>query len=445
MKVSIIGSGYVGLVSGACLAERGHEVWCVDVDRAKVDAINRGEPPIFEEGLEALLRAEAGKRLRATTDLAAAVASSELTFVTVGTPSERGEIDLRFIEEAARQIGRAIARKSGYHVVVVKSTVIPGTTDNVVGPLVARESGKQAGRDFGLGMNPEFLTEGQAVKDFRHPDRIVLGGIDERSQEALAGLYRDFAGTAMLRVNNRTAEMIKYASNAMLAVQISFANELAELASRIGGVDITEVMKGVHLSSYLSPALADGTRVRAPLASFLEAGCGFGGSCLPKDVTALSAQGRKLGFEMRILEATLAINREQPLKLLALLGKQFPELRGLRVSVLGLAFKPDTDDMRESPAIPVVRALVERGAQVQAYDPVANAAARRILGDQGIRYCASLREALADARAAILVTRWAEFEQVPELLRELSPDALFIDGRRMLDKRRFERYDGIGI
>ncbi len=445
MKVSIIGSGYVGLVTGACLAERGHEVLCVDVDLGKVDAINRGEPPIHEEGLEALMRSTIGARLRATTDLAGAVAGSELTFITVGTPSHNGEIDLRFIEEAARQIGRAIAKKPGYHAVVVKSTVVPGTTDAVVGPLVARESGKEAGKDFGLCMNPEFLTEGQAVKDFRNPDRIVVGGIDERSQGVLAALYRDFEGVEVLRVNNKTAEMIKYASNSMLAVQISFANELAELASRLGGIDIVDVMKGVHLSQYLSPFLPDGKRVRAPIASFLEAGCGFGGSCLPKDVAALIAHGQKAGCEMRILKSTLAINKEQPLKVVAMLEKHFPELRNLPVAVLGLAFKPDTDDMRESPAIPIIGALRDRGAQVLAHDPVANGAARRILGEEGIRYCETLEDALRTARAAILVTRWAEFQRIPEVLQELNPTAFFIDGRRMLDKKRFKNYSGIGI
>ncbi len=445
MKVSIIGSGYVGLVTGACLAERGHDISCIDIDRVKVDSINRGEPPIHEEGLEELMRSTIGSRLRATTDLAGAVGGSDLTFITVGTPLSDGEIDLRFIEEAARQVGRAIAKKSGYHVVAVKSTVVPGTTDGIVGPMVSRESGKQPGEGFGLCMNPEFLTEGQAVRDFRNPDRIVVGGIDERSRDALSSLYEDFEGVDLLRVNNKTAEMIKYASNSMLALQISFANELAELATRLGGIDIVDVMRGVHLSHYLSPFLPDGKRMRAPIAAFLEAGCGFGGSCLPKDVAALIAHGRKAGCDMRMLKATLAINEEQPLKVVAILEKHVPELRDLPVAVLGLAFKPDTDDMRESPAIPIIRALVERGAQVRAYDPVANQAARRILGESGIRYCDRLEDALREARAVILVTRWAEFQRVPEALRELNPTALFIDGRRMLDKSRFKNYSGIGL
>jgi UDPglucose 6-dehydrogenase/GDP-mannose 6-dehydrogenase len=253
MKVSVIGTGYVGLVTGVCLADKGHDVTCADLDGAKVDRINRGEAPIFERGLDDLLRRHAGTRLRATLDARDAVRSTDLTLIAVGTPFDGRRIDLTDVKGAARTVGQALAEKAGYHAVVVKSTVVPGTTDTVVLPILEAVSGKRAGTDFGVGMNPEFLTEGEAVGDFMDPDRIVLGGIDTRTQDALDALYAPFPDAPRLRTNNGTAEMIKYASNAILATMISFSNELANLGSAIGGIDTVEVMRGLHLSRYLSP------------------------------------------------------------------------------------------------------------------------------------------------------------------------------------------------
>jgi UDPglucose 6-dehydrogenase/GDP-mannose 6-dehydrogenase len=444
MKVSVIGTGYVGLVSGTCLAEKGHDVVCVDVDREKVERVNRGDPPIFERGLQPLLAKNAGKRLRATTDLAAAVRDTELTLIAVGTPFDGKSIDLRFIEQVARQIGAALATKSAYHVVVVKSTVVPGTTDGFVRPVLETASGKKAGADFGLGMNPEFLTEGEAVGDFMSPDRIVIGGIDARSCDAQARLYEAFPGVPVLRCNSATAEMIKYASNALLATLISFSNELANLGTAIGGIDTVDVSRGLETSRYLSSLLPGGERLVAPIHSFLLAGCGFGGSCLPKDVAALVAEGRRRGLEMGVLDAALRVNAAQPGEVLRILSKHFPDLAGVRVSVLGLAFRPDTDDMRESPAIPIVRALQARGARVRGYDPIAAHEARRIFGAD-FPLCATLAEALADCDTAVLITRWREFEAIPALLAGIRPQPLFVDGRRMLDKTSIERYEGIGL
>jgi UDPglucose 6-dehydrogenase len=446
VDIAVIGTGYVGLVSGACLADRGHRVVCVDVDADKVRAINEGVAPIHEAGLEALLARTVGVSLRATTDLAGAVAGAELTLLCVGTPSRDGDIDLTQIVGSAEQVGAALRGRTGYHVVAVKSTVIPGTTDDVVLPALERASGLRAGPDFGVGMNPEFLTEGQALQDFLNPDRIVVGGVDARTQEVLARVYESFQEAPLLRVNNRTAEMIKYASNAMLATQISFANEIGNLCAAVGGVDVVDVMEGVHLSHYLQPfvAGAPGGRVRAPLASFLEAGCGFGGSCLPKDVTALTAQGRKVGAPMPVLEAVLATNALQPSRMIRLLERHLPDLRGVPVSVLGLAFKPDTDDVRESPAIPIIRDLVARGAEVCGYDPVAGPAARAALGAYDIAYAESLEEAVASARALLLVTRWDEFQRLPDLVALRDPQPLVVDGRRILDPDRFHHYEGIG-
>ncbi|HZE11903.1 MAG TPA: UDP-glucose/GDP-mannose dehydrogenase family protein [Burkholderiales bacterium] len=444
MRISVIGTGYVGLVSGACFAEIGHDCTCVDIDAGKVERINRGEPPIHENGLEAVLKRHIGARLRATTDLRGAVRESEITFIAVGTPFDGQRIDLAFVREAARQVGAALRDKNAYHVVVVKSTVVPGTTDEVVLPELERASGKRAGADFGVGMNPEFLTEGTAVDDFMHPDRIVLGGVDERSIDAQRRVYAAFAQTPVLATNNKTAEMIKYTSNSVLAAMISFSNEIGNLCSVLGGVDVADVMRGVHLARYFTTTTEDGQHAKAPISSFLWAGCGYGGSCLPKDTKALSAHGAARGMPMPLLDAVIQTNQAQPSRMVALLEKHFPSLRGLRVSVLGLAFKEDTDDMRESPAIPIARMLVERGAQVTAYDPIAGDAARAVL-PAGVRYVATLEEALAKADAALLVTRWAEFSRLPEMLAKRADAPLLIDGRRMIEPKSVPKYDGIGV
>ena len=444
MRISVIGTGYVGLVSGACFAEIGHDCTCVDIDAGKVERINRGEPPIHENGLEAILKRHIGTRLRATTDLRGAVRESEITFIAVGTPFDGQRIDLAFVREAARQIGAALRDKNAYHVVVVKSTVVPGTTDEVVLPELERASGKRAGADFGVGMNPEFLTEGTAVDDFMHPDRIVLGGVDERSIDAQRRVYAAFAQTPVLATNNKTAEMIKYTSNSVLAAMISFSNEIGNLCSALGGIDVADVMRGVHLARYFTTTTEDGQHTKAPISSFLWAGCGYGGSCLPKDTKALSAHGAARGMPMPLLDAVIQTNQAQPSRMVALLEKHFPSLRGLRVSVLGLAFKEDTDDMRESPAIPIARMLVERGAQVTAYDPIAGDAARAVL-PAGVRYVATLEEALAKADAALLVTRWAEFSRLPEMLAKRADAPLLIDGRRMIEPKSVPKYDGIGV
>lgn len=445
MKISIIGTGYVGLVSGVCLAEKGHDVVCVDLDPAKVDQINAGRPPIHEKGLEELLRKHCGVRFRATTDLHAAVLDSEISMIAVGTPFDGDEIDLRFIRAAARQIGAALKDKPGYHVVLVKSTVVPGTTSEVVLPLVEEASGKCAGRDFGIGMNPEFLREGEAVQDFLQPDRIVLGGLDGRTLDVLEELYRPFANVDQIRTNPRTAEMIKYAANSLLATMISFSNEIGNLCASIPDVDVTEVMRGVHLDKRLSPILPDGNRITPAFTTYLEAGCGFGGSCFPKDVKALIAHGRKLGRNMQLLDAVVEVNIAQPAAILTLLATHFHLLEDVRVTVLGLAFKPGTDDIRESPAIPIITELLARKARVTAFDPVARLEAEKVFGNGALDFTESLHEAVENAQAVLLLTRWPQFDLLPEIFARRSKQPVLIDGRRMLHKHSVERYEGIGL
>jgi UDPglucose 6-dehydrogenase len=387
------------------------------------------------------MRRNVPERLVATTNLAAAVTDSDVTLVAVGTPATEGQIDLRALANATAAIGRTLRAKSAYHTVIVKSTVIPGTTDGLVRRTLEEASGLKAGRDFGLGMNPEFLTEGTAVRDFMRPDRLVYGGIDDRTHDTLAAMYAPFEGIPVFRTNNSTAEMIKYASNCLLATMISFSNELARLCSALGTADVADVMKAVHASAYLTVPPSDAPRL-APIASFLEAGCGFGGSCLPKDVTALASHGESLGVYMPLLRSVLAINAGQPEELLRLVLRHRPDLRGVHVTVLGLAFKPDTDDVRESPALPVIERLRREGAVLTAYDPVVRGAPGAAL--DGVRLAPSMREALSTAEVVVLVTRWAEFQALADVLRALGRSPVVVDGRRVLQAAHFAVYEGIG-
>ena len=453
MDLAIIGTGYVGLVTGVCFAEKGHRVTCVDLDAEKVARINRGEPPIFEEGLEELLQKHVNKRFRATTDLREAVLGAQLTMIAVGTPFDGKQIDLRAIQEATRQVGEAIRDEGGYHLVVIKSTVVPGTTTGVVRPLLAEASAKEAGVGFGVAMNPEFLSEGVAVNDFLKPDRIVLGCDDEQGAALLRELYEPFdPAVPRVTTNPSTAEMIKYASNSLLATLISYANEVASLCSSLGGIDASEVMYGVHLASEFRIESSNSGPVLngqphpmiAPITSFLEAGCGFGGSCLPKDVSALVAHGKAHGNEMPLLDAVLEINRNRPAEMLGLLQRRFESLAGLRVAVLGLAFKPGTDDTRLSPALTLIELLHEAGASLTLYDPLVTADADPHFGPPA-RFASSLEEALAGQDAVLIVTRWDEFTSIPGLIADHAQAPVVIDGRRMIQPDAVPSYEGIGL
>lgn len=415
MRISIIGTGYVGTVTGACFAHQGNDVTCVDVDPKRVDSLNRGVPPIYEEGLGKLLGEHAGKNLRATLDYGEAIADSDVSFICVPTPAgDDGRIDLRFVREASRSIGQRLKDKGSYHVVVVKSTVVPRTTRSVVTPILEEASGRKAGADFGVGMNPEFLREGKAVHDFMHPDRIVVGGDDPRAQAVIKSLYAGY-DCPILETDTKTAEMIKYVSNAFLATKISFSNEVGNICKRLG-IDTYEVMQGVGLDARISPY-------------FLNSGLGFGGSCFPKDVKALVGEASGAGYEPLLLKTVLAVNDRQPQMLLGLLKRHVPDLKGKRIAVLGLAFKDDTDDVRESRAIPVIGALLAEGASVVAYDPMAAEAMRRVYPN--IEYAGASGEALAGADACIIATEWAEFRNLAGFDRMRKP--VVIDGRRMVD------------
>jgi UDPglucose 6-dehydrogenase len=429
MKVSIIGSGYVGSVSAACFAELGHEVICIDIDEKKVEMINSGRAPIWEEGLDDLLEKYSQKTLIATSDYDYAVQNSDASFICVGTPSgEDGSIDLSIVRAASASLGKAIAKKDHYHVVVVKSTVVPETTEKVVLPIVEEHSGKKAGKDFGVVMNPEFLREGKAVYDFMHPDKIVVGAIDERSGFVISELYRGL-DCEITHTNPRTAEMIKYVNNSLLATKISFSNEVGNICKQLG-IDTYEVMDAV------------GTDFRIER-SFLNSGAGFGGSCFPKDVKAIIGKANEIGYKPQLLESVVGVNDRQPLKMVELLQGKLGDLKDKKIAVLGLAFKNDTDDIRESRSIPVIAELLRQEADIAAYDPMAEENMRKIFPD--ITYCKNSSEALEEAEGCLIMTEWDEFRKMDKEFN-LMAKKVVIDGRKMIEPEKLSTdidYEGI--
>jgi len=405
MRISIIGTGYVGVVTGTCLAELGHSIIFVGRDKKKLDLINSGKSPIIETQLDQLLEKNK-KRIKTTVDLSDAIRKTELTFICVGTPSkDDGSIDLQQIEDVSLAIGKSLYSDDNYHTIIVKSTVLPGTIETLVLPILERESGKKAFLDFGIGSNPEFLKEGTAVDDFFHTDRVVIGVNDQKTKEVLEELYQPL-NAPIFATTIRTSEMIKYTSNAFLATKISFANEIGNLCKKMG-IDSYEVFKGVGLDSRINP-------------HFFRSGIGFGGSCFPKDVRALIAHARTLGVDPQVLNAVIGTNENQPAKMIELL-KRHIDIAGKTIGILGLAFKPDSDDIRESRAIPIIEALRREGAKIIAFDPVATDNFRHLFPD--ISYMKRANDVL-NADAVLIVTEWKEFEDLDY------QGKIVIDGRR---------------
>jgi UDPglucose 6-dehydrogenase len=388
----MIGTGYVGLVSGACIADFGHQVACVDKDGTKIAALNAGEIPIYEPGLGELVRTNMAQgRLSFGMALSEAVAVADAVFIAVGTPSRRGDghADLSYVYEAAREIAGALR---GFTVVITKSTVPVGTGDEV--EHIIRELRPDS--DVAVVSNPEFLREGAAIHDFKHPDRIVVGTDDERARNVMAEIYRPLYlnQAPILFTQRRTAELIKYAANAFLATKITFINEIADLCERVGA-DVQEVARGIGLDNRIGP-------------KFLHAGPGFGGSCFPKDVRALIKTAQDYDVPMRILEAVETVNETRKRAMARKVSAAFAGvLRGKTVAVLGLTFKPNTDDMREAPSIPLITALQDMGAKVRTYDPVAMEQAKQILVD--VTYCRGAYDCVEGADAAVIVTEWEQF------------------------------------
>jgi UDPglucose 6-dehydrogenase/GDP-mannose 6-dehydrogenase len=437
----------VGLVTAAGLASVGRVVTCADLRADVVARIDRADPPIHEDGLPELLASvRSVSRLRATTDVGVAVRDADVTMICVGTPSKPEGADLSQLLSAARAVGNALGPSGPWHLVIVKSTVPPGTTEGPVLAALEVASGRTVGEGFGLAMCPEFLREGRAVRDFLEPDRIVIGAVDARSRDAALRLWEPFPCPRVL-VSPRAAEMIKYASNAFLATAISFSNEVANLCSALPDLDAREVFRGVHLDRRLGPG-AGGTG-RVELTDYLWHGLGFGGSCFPKDVAALAAFGRALRVATPLLDAVLTVNTAQPERLVEALASVL-DPRGLRVAVFGLAFKPGTDDVRESPAFPLIVSLRRRGASVVAHDPVAARQAALRPEMDGVEMASSWQEALDGADACCLVTRWPEYLAIPpgEFTRRMRTP-LVVDGRGAYDPAVFASagvlWRGIGL
>jgi len=428
MEISVLGSGYVGTTIAACFADLGHEVTAIDIDEEIVSAINAGEAPIHEPGLDELVATHAGENLTATTDYAA-VPETDVTFMALSTPSKPdGSIDTSIIESAATMLGEAIADTDTVHQVVVKSTVVPGTTEDVIAPRIAESSGDTVGEDFEIGMNPEFLREGSAVYDFQEPDKVVLGGETDGIRETMRAVFDPLVErveTSVVETGIREAEMIKYANNALLATKISAINEIGNVCKEYG-VDAYEVADAVGLDHRIGRA-------------FLDSGVGYGGSCFPKDVAALIATARDVEYDPSLLDAVVEVNEKQPQRMLGLLDDQ-ADVAGERVAVLGLSFKPGTDDIRESRAIPVIEGLQERGADVVGYDPVATEEMRERFPD--IQYAASAGEALEGAVAAMVVTDWDEFTALDDEFDRMA-DPVVVDGRRIVTRREGLVYEGL--
>ncbi|CQR49967.1 UDP-glucose 6-dehydrogenase AglM [Haloferax massiliensis] len=429
MKLSIIGSGYVGTTVAACFAELGHHVVNVDIDDDIVRALNEGRCPIHEPGLAELVERHAGDRLRATTDYDE-VLDTDATFLALPTPSnDDGSIDLGAMKAAATSLGETLARKDGPHLVVTKSTVVPTTTVDVIGPRIEEASGKRVGEGFDIAMNPEFLREGTAVDDFLDPDKVVLGAQTERAYEQLDEIFAplvDRAGNPpVVETGISEAEMIKYANNAFLASKISLANDLANICKEFG-VDSAEVLETIGLDARIGSA-------------FLGAGLGWGGSCFPKDTAAIIAAARGRGYEPRLLQAAVDVNDGQPERMLDLLRERV-DLDGQRVAVLGLAFKPGTDDIRKSRATLLIGSLLDAGADVVGYDPVATENMREQFPD--IEYADSAADALAGADAALVATDWDEFAALDDEFDAMRSPVV-IDGRRIVTRRDGIDYESL--
>jgi UDPglucose 6-dehydrogenase len=428
-RICVIGTGYVGLVTGACFAEMGHDVACVDIDEAKVAALQQGRVPIYEPGLAPLVQSNVQRgRLHFTTSFEEGVAGADFTFMCVGTPAnDKNQADLSFLRAAYLSVGDYL--KGQGPILVNKSTIPPGTTDWVAAVLSQVLNGRGVPP---IVANPEFLREGHAVSDFMRPNRVVIGAENQTAAEAVADLYRPL-GAPIMFTDARTAEMVKYASNAFLAMKVSFINEIAAVCERIG-VDVTGVAKGIGLDPRIGP-------------DYLRAGIGYGGSCLPKDTAALAHLGANLGQELKLLNAVIKVNAKQPARLVHRVKQALGALRGARVAVLGLTFKSDTDDLRASPAVEVVRTLQAEGAEVSCYDPQAVRA--QDLFQAPLTFSKDAYDAAQDADAIVIATEWAEFKSLDlDRLAGVMRGRVLADGRNIIDPERAQEagflYLGVG-
>lgn len=426
MRIAMVGAGYVGLVSGACFSDFGHQVVCVDNDQRKVAALRSGQLPIYEPGLADLVASNVNQgRLAFATDIKPAVESADVIFIAVGTPSRRGDghADLSYVYTAAREIGKALTK---FAVIVTKSTVPVGTSDEV--ERIIREENAQA--EFAVVSNPEFLREGAAIRDFKHPDRIIIGTNDERAQSIISEVYRPLHLNAspILFTDRRTAELTKYAANSFLATKIAFINEIADLAERVGA-NVQEVARGIGLDNRIG-------------SKFLHAGPGFGGSCFPKDTMALIKTGQDNETPLRIVETVVAVNDQRKRAMARKVANAFggpDKLRGKTVAILGLTFKPNTDDMRDSPALPLITALQDMGAVVRAFDPVGMPQAKKVL--ENIVFCNDAYDCADGSHAAVIVTEWEQFRALDlQKLASVMASCVIVDLRNIYSPDEVRRH-----
>lgn len=431
-KISIIGLGYVGLCTAVAFSSRGFSIVAVDVDKKKVDMINNGKAYFYEPQIDDFLKKSLKDNLLYCTlnQIQKAVLNSEITFIAVGTPSKKnGSIDLKYIKQVTKQIAKALKNKKTYHLIVVKSTVTPQTTNTIIKNILEKYSNKRCGVDFGLCMNPEFLRQGSAIKDTMNPDRIILGADDQKSANMLENLYKQFYRKntpPIIKTTTPTAELCKYASNSFLATKISYINTIANICQKIPNTNIGIVAKAMGFDNRISP-------------KFLRAGIGYGGSCFPKDIKALIIHSKKLNYKSQLLESVDKININQPLKAIELLQTQIKDLKQKQIAILGLSFKPNTDDMREAPSIIIINDLLEKGAKITVYDPKATTNAKKIFVDK-IQYAKSPIECIKNKDACIIVTEWSEIKKLKtQDFKKNMKTPIIIDGRRILDFQEFKK------
>jgi UDPglucose 6-dehydrogenase len=439
-RLSFVGLGPVGLCTAACFAAKGYKVIASETNKTKADQIRRRKPPFYEPGLESLLKKTMqSKSLKIVTNNEEAVSQSDITFITVGTPSKPdGSIDLQFVLSASREIGEALKKKRGPHLVAVKSTVTPGTTQNSVCPTIEEPSGKKFGRNLLLCVNPEFLREGNAIRGTLNPDYLVIGGYNKKSVDTLENLYREFYKEnlpTIIKTNLPTAELIKYANNAFLATKISFMNTIANMCEKIPGTDVKTIAEAIGKDHRIGQ-------------HFLNAGLGWGGSCFPKDLKALITFARELGYEPALIQAVYKANDDQVEFTVQKVKNELKTIKGKRIAILGLAFKPNTDDIREARSIRLINRLLKQGAKIVAYDPMATSNARKVLKKR-IVYAPSAIGCLKNADLAVLVTEWEEFRKIKtdDFVQNMKKPIL-IDGRRIYNPEKLSkklRYIAIGL
>jgi len=439
-KISFIGMGYVGLCTAVCFASKGFHAIISTNDPEKIETVNKGKPPFYEPQLETLLKKTIkNKNLKAVVGRKEAVLETDISFITVGTPTNSdGSVNLKFIKETSKEIGTALKKKKENHLVVVKSTVPPGTTENLVKPIIEKQSGKTCGKQFQLCFNPEFLREGNAIYDTLNPDYIAIGGYNKNSTQTLESLYKKFYKEKIppiIKTNIPTAELIKYANNAFLATKISFINTIANICEKTPGVDITKIAEAIGKDHRINP-------------HFLNAGLGWGGSCFPKDVKALIHFSKKIGYNPTLIEATWKANEDQIKFTIQKIKKELKTLKDKKIAILGLSFKPDTDDIREARSTKIINQLLKEGAKIIAYDPMAMPNIKKIFKEK-INYASSAINCLKNANCAILVTEWEEFKKLkPEDFTQNMQNPILIDGRRIYNPEKFSKklqYIAIGL